>query len=80
MGRSAYLPVCFEQQPDRMKIMKGVSAAMSAAHSKNQAARQIWLLYFNRALLERGVITEQEHNRMKIKIQSRTVGRKEDPA
>lgn len=47
---------------------------MSAAHSKNQAARQIWLLYFNRTLLERGVITEREHNRMKVKIQSLTSG------
>lgn len=39
--------------------------------AREQTARQIWLLYFNRILLERGVITEKEHNRMKIKIQSR---------
>lgn len=42
---------------------------MSTMPAKEQAARQIWLLYFNRTLLEQGVITEQEHNQMKIKIQ-----------
>lgn len=43
---------------------------MSVSNSKNQAARQIWLLYFNKTLLERGVIMEREHNQMKIKIQA----------
>lgn len=45
---------------------------MSTISTKEQAARQIWLLYFNRVLLEQGIITEKEHNQMKIKIQSRT--------
>ena len=43
---------------------------MSTSLTKEQAARQIWLLYFNRALLERGVITEKQYNQMKVKIQS----------
>lgn len=43
---------------------------MSTPLTKEQAARQIWLLYFNRTLLERGVITEKQHNQMKVKIQS----------
>ena len=38
--------------------------------TKEQITRQVWLLYFNRTLLERGIITEKEHNQMKIKIQS----------
>lgn len=46
------------------------SVTMSVSNSKNQAARQIWLLYFNKTLLERGVIMEREHNQMKIKIQA----------
>ena len=45
---------------------------MSTMLTKEQAARQIWLLYFNRTLLEQGIITEKEHNQMKIKIQSGT--------
>lgn len=49
---------------------------MSTAGAKNQAARQIWLLYFNRTLLEKGVITEREHNLMKVKIQSQTADKK----
>jgi len=43
---------------------------MSTTSTKEQAARQIWLLYFNRTLLERGIISEKQHNQMKIKIQS----------
>lgn len=43
---------------------------MFASHSTEQVARQIWLLYYNRVLLERGLITTKEHNQMKIKIQS----------
>ena len=39
---------------------------------KERTVGQIWLLYFNRTLLERGVITEKEYNQMKIKIQNRT--------
>lgn len=45
---------------------------MSAALTREQAARQIWMMYFNRTLLERGVITEKEYNLMRAKIQSRT--------
>lgn len=54
------------------------SAAMSVANQKNQTARQIWLLYFNKTLLERGVITECEHNQMKIKIQAQIAERKKN--
>lgn len=43
---------------------------MSTTPTKEQAARQIWLLYFNRTLRERGIITEKEYNQMKVKIQS----------
>lgn len=45
-------------------------SCMSTILTKEQAARQIWLLYFNRTLLERGVITEKQHNQMKVKILS----------
>ncbi len=45
---------------------------MSTTNAKNQTARQIWLLYFNKILLENGVITEREHNHMRVKIQSQT--------
>lgn len=45
---------------------------MSTSLAKEQAARQIWLLYFNRTLLERGVITEKQYNQMKVKIQSQS--------
>lgn len=40
--------------------------------AKEQTVRQIWLLYFNRTLLERGIITEKKYNQMRLKIQSQT--------
>lgn len=43
---------------------------MSKTFTKEQAVRLTWLLYFNRTLLEQGIITEKEHNRMKVKIQA----------
>lgn len=42
---------------------------MSTTPTREQVARQVWLLYFNRTLLEQGIITEKEHNQMKVKIQ-----------
>lgn len=44
---------------------------MSTLLTKEQAVRQIWLLYFNRILLERGIITDKEHNQIKLCIQNR---------
>lgn len=43
---------------------------MPDSTKKEQTAKQIWLLYFNKTLFEKGIITEKEHNLMKIKIQS----------
>mgnify|MGYP001128319217 CR=1 FL=1 len=45
---------------------------MSTTPTREQVARQVWLLYFNRTLLEQGIITEKEHNQMKVRIQSQT--------
>lgn len=33
---------------------------------------QLWLSYYNDTLYEQGVITEDERNKMRIKIKSRT--------
>lgn len=38
--------------------------------SAEQTARQIWLLYFNRTLLEQGIISEKEYQQMKVRIQA----------
>lgn len=59
-------------------VYRGKEYHMSTANSKSQTARQIWLLYFNRVLLERGMITEREHNQMKIKICAQTAGGKKN--
>lgn len=44
---------------------------MSTTLTRQQTARETWLLYFNRVLLEQGVISEKEHNQMKVRIQSK---------
>lgn len=38
---------------------------------KSAMASFIWMQYFNRTLYEQGLITEEERNRMKIKIDAR---------
>ena len=48
---------------------------MSVSYTKEQIQRQAWLLYFNRVLYERGVISEQEYNRMKVQITAQTESR-----
>lgn len=44
---------------------------MSASCAKEFAFQQGMLLYFNRVLLEKGIITEREYRAMKLKIQMR---------
>ena len=44
---------------------------MSASCTKAFAYQQGMLLYFNRVLLEKGIITEREYRAMKLKIQLR---------
>lgn len=44
---------------------------MTSKTQKNAVAEQIWLLYFNRYLYERGIITEKERNKMIHSITSR---------
>lgn len=39
--------------------------------TKKALAEKLWLLYFNQYLFEKGVISEQDRNRMKIQIESR---------
>ena len=35
---------------------------------KKQEAAKVWLSYYNRVLYEKGIISEQERNRMTLKI------------
>ena len=40
--------------------------------SVRSTIEQLWLTYYNDTLYEKGVITEDERNKMRIKIKSRT--------
>lgn len=42
---------------------------MTRSMSKSEVQRQVWLLYFNRVLFEKGVISEKEYRQMILKIQ-----------
>ena len=44
---------------------------MSMALHKKHIAEQIWLHYYNDYLFGRGIITEQERNKILFKIDSR---------
>ena len=44
---------------------------MSMAQRKIYIAEQIWLHYYNEYLFGKGIITEQERNKLKFKIDSR---------
>lgn len=44
---------------------------MSAGKEEKRLGDQLWLGYFNRVLLEKGVITERDHNRMALLIERR---------
>ena len=41
------------------------------ARSVRSTIEQLWLTYYNDTLYEKGVITEDERNKMRIKIKSR---------
>ena len=41
------------------------------ARSERSMMEQLWLTYYNDTLYEKGVITEDERNKMRIKIKSR---------
>lgn len=41
---------------------------MAAVQEKKNLVEQCWLNYFNRVLYEKGLITENEKNRMAVRI------------
>lgn len=43
---------------------------ISEAQKKRELGSRLWLGYYNRTLYEKGLITEQERNRMSLKISS----------
>ena len=44
---------------------------LTDAQARAQVARQQWLLYYNRTLLEQGLISQRAHDRMLLKIRGR---------
>lgn len=46
---------------------------LPAVKKKRDVMEEMWLQYFNSALLNRGVISEDEYRRMKTKIISHAV-------
>ncbi len=47
-----------------------MSDKKSTIQQKRDLAGRLWLSYYNRVLYEKGLITEQERNRMALKINS----------
>ena len=42
---------------------------------KQAVIEQLWLTYYNDTLFAKGLITEEQRNKMRIKIRNRTVSR-----
>ncbi|MCI8622426.1 MAG: hypothetical protein HFG26_02035 [Provencibacterium sp.] len=47
-------------------------AVQISQQEKQYILEQLWLSYYNDTLYEKGLITENECNRMRIRIQNRT--------
>ncbi len=45
---------------------------MTITEEKKLIGEELWLRYYNRVLFEKGLITEQERNRMITKINERS--------
>lgn len=43
---------------------------------KQSTLERLWLTYFNDTLYSQGIITEEEHNKMRVRINSRAVSAK----
>lgn len=41
---------------------------------KQEVCEQLWLSYFNEVLYTEGVITEEQRNKMRLRIKCRTAG------
>ena len=54
----------------------GDRADICVEQRRKKMAEELWLNYFNRTLLERGVISQAEHNRMVALIANRSSQRK----
>jgi len=46
----------------------GKRTISSEAQKKRELGSRLWLDYYNRTLYEKGLITEQERNKMSLKI------------
>ena len=51
-----------------MAKQKTISETQMKRELTRRLADQLWLEYYNRTLYEKGLITEQEHGRMSLKI------------
>ena len=44
----------------------------SAEHKKQAVLEQLWLTYYNDTLFAKGLITEEQRNKMRLKIKNRS--------
>lgn len=55
-------------------MVKGINPAAQMTQLKKQhILEQLWLSYYNDSLYEKGLITNNERNRMRVRIQNRIV-------
>lgn len=49
-----------------------MSGQLKMKKKREAVAEELWLIYFNNVLYEKGMITERQRNQMKLKIMSCT--------
>lgn len=54
-----------------MSEIKKIKPVMSE-QKKLAVIEQLWLIYYNDTLFEKGMITQEQHQRMQLMIKSRT--------
>lgn len=57
--------------------MAGTGAMKAGMNDQKKQAvmEQLWLTYYNDTLFTKGMITEEQRNRIRLKIKSHTVGK-----
>ena len=63
--------VAFNQRYAKEAIRIATDKSMTLEQKKTSMAELMWLNYFNQTLYEKGMITEEERNRLKLSIDRR---------
>ena len=56
-------------------IIKAITVSQMTEQKKQAVMEQLWLTYYNDTLFAKGMITEEQRNKMRVMIKSRTAAK-----